>query len=86
MAKILYFATLVDKLGSASEEVTLPATVADVQALLAWLRARGANWERALAQGAVHVKPGMADVVVGQAAQTGQGLVHANLAGLHFNQ
>ncbi len=55
MVKILYFATLVDKLGSASEEVTLPATVADVQALLAWLRARGANWERALAQGAVQV-------------------------------
>lgn len=55
MAKILYFATLVDKLGSASEELTLPATVADVQALLAWLRARGASWERALAEGAVQV-------------------------------
>ncbi len=55
MAKILYFASLVDRLGPSFEEVTLPATVTDVRALLAWLRARGAVWERALADGAVQV-------------------------------
>jgi sulfur-carrier protein len=55
MAKILYFAALVDKLGSASEEVALPAAVTDVRALMAWLRARGAAWERALAEGTVQI-------------------------------
>lgn len=55
MAKILYFSTLVDKLGHSSEEVTLPASVTDVGALLAWLRARGGNWETTLGETAVHV-------------------------------
>ncbi len=55
MAKILYFADLVDKLGCAAEDVALPASVNDVRALLAWLRARGGNWERALAEDAVRV-------------------------------
>lgn len=55
MAKLLYFAALVDKLGSASEEVALPAAITDVRTLLAWLRARGENWERALAENAVQV-------------------------------
>lgn len=55
MAKILYFAYLVDKLGRASEEVELPAGVDNVGALLAWLRKRGPNWEQALADHAVKV-------------------------------
>ncbi|MBI3571016.1 MAG: MoaD/ThiS family protein [Gammaproteobacteria bacterium] len=55
MARILYFSTLVDKLGSSSEEVALPESVTDVRALLAWLRARGGNWENALREGAVQV-------------------------------
>ncbi len=55
MATILYFASLVDKLGSSSEEVALPVTVTDVRALLAWLRTRGGIWERALADDAVRV-------------------------------
>ncbi len=41
MAKILYFADLVDRLGRASEEVVLPAEVTTVESLLAWLRGRG---------------------------------------------
>ena len=52
---MLYFAALVDKLGHASEEVELPAVVADVQSLLSWLRERGGNWERALRTDAVRV-------------------------------
>ena len=55
MAKILYFASLVDALGNAAEDVTLPAAVDDVRALLAWLRARGKNWEQALAENSVRV-------------------------------
>lgn len=55
MAKLLYFASLVDKLGSTSEEVALPASVTDIRTLLAWLRARGENWERALTENAVQV-------------------------------
>ncbi|MHB8744837.1 MAG: MoaD/ThiS family protein [Sulfuricaulis sp.] len=55
MAKLLYFAALVDKLGSAAEEVALPAAVTDIRTLLAWLRARGENWERSLAESAVQV-------------------------------
>jgi molybdopterin synthase sulfur carrier subunit len=55
VATILYFATLVDKLGTASEEVVLPAAVTDVRALLAWLRQRGASWELALTETGVRV-------------------------------
>jgi len=55
MAKILYFAALVDKLGSSSEEVSLPASITDVRALLALLRTRGGNWETALSEHMVRV-------------------------------
>ncbi|MCR4348100.1 MAG: MoaD/ThiS family protein [Sulfuricaulis sp.] len=55
MAKILYFLTLVDKVGSSSEEVALPESVADLCALLEWLRARGGNWENALKEDTVQV-------------------------------
>lgn len=55
MAKILYFATLVDKLGRAAEDVAIPIEVNDVRALLAWLRMRGGNWEQALSDNAVRV-------------------------------
>jgi molybdopterin synthase sulfur carrier subunit len=55
VARILYFAGLVDRLGRAAEEAELPASVTNVQSLLAWLRLRGEPWERALADGAVRV-------------------------------
>lgn len=55
MAKILYFAQLVEKLGLPSETVALPATVTDVRSLLAWLRTRGGQWEKLLADDAVRV-------------------------------
>lgn len=55
MAKILYFAQLVDLLGRASEDVTLPDSARDVRGLLAWLRSRGGNWERLLVEDAVRV-------------------------------
>ncbi len=55
MARILYFAGLVDAVGTASEEVILPAEVNDVRTLIAWLRRRGPQYEQALARGSVRV-------------------------------
>ncbi len=55
MAKILYFAQLVDLLGRASEEVTLPDHARDVRGLLTWLRSRGGNWQRLLVEDAVRI-------------------------------
>ena len=48
--KLLYFARLRELVGLAEEEVALPAHVRDVAALIAWLKARGPNYERALAR------------------------------------
>jgi len=55
MARIIYFAYLVDKLGRAQEDLTLPGTVQDVRSLLAQLRARGGVWENALTEKKVQV-------------------------------
>jgi sulfur-carrier protein len=55
MARILYFAYLVDKLGRAQEDLALPAGVQDVRGLLALLRARGGIWEQALTEDKVQV-------------------------------
>lgn len=45
MLKLLYFAGLREKLGTAAEDIELPAGVATVAALRAHLSARGGNWE-----------------------------------------
>jgi molybdopterin synthase sulfur carrier subunit len=49
--KVLYFAALREQLGTAGEELELPAGVATVAALRSHLRGRGGAWERALAEG-----------------------------------
>ncbi len=49
--KVLYFAALREQLGTAGEEIELPAGVATVAALRSHLRGRGGAWERALAEG-----------------------------------
>jgi molybdopterin synthase sulfur carrier subunit len=54
MARILYFAYLVDKLGRASEDLNLPAEVKDVRSLLL-LQRRGGVWEKSLAEDKVKV-------------------------------
>ena len=46
--KLLYFAWLRTKIGTASEEVTPPADVADVAALVTWLKTRGPGYAEAL--------------------------------------
>ena len=53
MAKIFYFATLVDQLGIAEEEVQFPNSVINVATLLHWLRTRGPKWQEALAENRV---------------------------------
>ena len=55
MAKILYFAGLVNQLGRASEEADLPEAVVDARSFLAWLRLRGGKWQQQLADEAVRV-------------------------------
>ena len=47
--KLLYFAWLKTKIGIGEEQVTPPAEVATVGALLDWLAARGPNFADALA-------------------------------------
>lgn len=45
MVRLFYFARLREALGLAAEEVELPAEVADVTALMAWLAQRGGVWQ-----------------------------------------
>ena len=47
--KLLYFAWVREKTGVAEEDVTLPAEVGDVRALVDWLKGRGATYQAALA-------------------------------------
>ena len=48
MVTVLYFARLREALGTASEQIALPATVRDLEGLRALLVARGGSWEREL--------------------------------------
>jgi molybdopterin synthase sulfur carrier subunit len=45
MLKILYFASVREKLGHASEDLALPDGVTDVAGLLGFLAQRGEPWE-----------------------------------------
>jgi molybdopterin synthase sulfur carrier subunit len=45
MLKLLYFARLREALGISHEEIIPPVEVSDVQALMAWLAARGGVWQ-----------------------------------------
>lgn len=48
MVKILFFGDLVDTFGMASDEITLPAEVTDVERLLFVLARRGEMWKKML--------------------------------------
>jgi len=48
--KLLYFAWLKTRIGTAAEELSPPAEVATVADLLAWLKGRGDGYARALAE------------------------------------
>lgn len=47
--KILYFAWLKQTIGIDEEDVEPPATISDVGGLIAWLKTRGDNYAKALA-------------------------------------
>lgn len=46
--RLLYFAWLRARIGTAEEELALPSQVRDVRSLLEWLRERGPNYAEAL--------------------------------------
>jgi molybdopterin synthase sulfur carrier subunit len=46
--RLLYFAWLRAKIGTAEEEIALPSKVHDVKALLEWLKSRGPGYAEAL--------------------------------------
>ncbi len=48
--KVLYFASVREKLGKGAEEIDLPAGIASVAGLRAHLQSRGGAWADALAQ------------------------------------
>jgi sulfur-carrier protein len=47
--RVLYFARLREALGVAKEELAVPDSVTDIQALMAWLAARGGTWQQEFA-------------------------------------
>jgi len=51
--KVLYFASLREKIGTAAEEIDLPAGVATVAALRDHLRLRGGNYQNAFSEKAL---------------------------------
>jgi molybdopterin synthase sulfur carrier subunit len=51
--RILYFASLREKIGKEAEEIELPAGVATVAALRSHLRARGGSYENAFSDKAL---------------------------------
>ena len=46
--RLIYFAWLRAKIGTAEEELALPSQVRDVNGLLEWLKSRGPNYAEAL--------------------------------------
>jgi molybdopterin synthase sulfur carrier subunit len=48
--KVLYFAWVREKVGRSEETLELPETVATVADMIAWLRARGPEYESAFAR------------------------------------
>lgn len=65
MTRLLYFAWIRERVGKPEETLALPASLATVADLLAWLRTRGPEYDHAFANAAVvrtaidkaHVKP-----------------------------
>lgn len=63
--KLLYFAWVREKTGRAAEEIVVPAGIATVGELIAWLKTRGPEFEEAFRRAEVirtaidqsHVKP-----------------------------
>ncbi len=55
MIQLRYFASLRETLGTADEQLELPAGIRNVGDLGRWLRERGGDWDSALADRQLHV-------------------------------
>ena len=55
MIKLLYFAALVDMLGTASETLELPGIPYSVRELVALLKLRGGQWEEVFGKSSVRI-------------------------------
>lgn len=66
--KVLYFASIREKVGTGAEEVEVPAGIATVDGLRQHLRARGGAWAEALAEGKLLRSAVNQDMVPGAAA------------------
>lgn len=55
MVRLLYFAALMDRLGTGAEEFELPSGVQTVGALLTALRERGGAWGETFGTGSVRI-------------------------------
>ena len=55
MIKLLYFAALVDMLGTASEMLVVPSTPYTVRQLVALLKLRGGPWEEVFGKSSVRI-------------------------------
>jgi molybdopterin synthase sulfur carrier subunit len=53
MTRLLYFAWLKEKVGKSAEDIALPADIATVSELIAWLKTRGPEFAQAFAREAV---------------------------------
>lgn len=49
--KVLYFASIREKIGTGAEDVDLPPGIATIEGVRQHLRARGGAWAEALAEG-----------------------------------
>lgn len=49
--KVLYFASIREKIGAGAEDVDLPPGIATIEGVRQHLRARGGAWAEALAEG-----------------------------------
>ena len=70
--KVLFFASLREQLGSASEDLELPDEVNTVAALRAHLRQRGPAWQAALAESKL-VRSAVNQEMVGHTAKIAAG-------------
>lgn len=68
--KVLFFASIREKVGTGAEDVELAAGVATVDGLRQQLRARGGAWAEALAEGKLLRSAVNQDMVPGTAAIT----------------
>ena len=55
MIKMLYYAALVDRLRTASEQLNLPATPCSVRELVTLLKLRGGQWENVFGKSSVRI-------------------------------